>query len=145
MKYVVGQVLYLVFKKDSKVVPALVVEEITRRTKGGVTIDYILQIGPQNQNTTIQLSAVEGEAFSSADVAVETLTKKAKSAIAKLVENASAKARSWYTMESLTQSEQNYESLDDVTSDSSEEEDDVVSVSLPDGTRAKVAMPQRIA
>lgn len=150
MKYSVGQVLYAVFKKDNKVIPVLVVEEITKRTKDGVRIDYTVQVGPNSssKDSTINLSSIEGEIFSSTAEAVDTLTSRAKTAIAKLVENARQKASVWYEAETK-ESRENFlsqepnSSIDDVAP--AFEEDQPVMITLPDGTRAKVAMPPRVA
>lgn len=142
-QHAVGQVLYLVFKKDNKVIPALIVEEITRRTKEGVTTDHVIQIGSSDQPTMMNLSSLDGDVFSSADEAIETLTSRAHQTICKLVKNAVDKAKIWYGLskpEAAPEPESN--SISNLGEDDAGE---MVSVTLPDGTRAKIAMPQRVA
>ena len=50
-KYDVGQVLYVISKKERKVYPVLVVEEIVRKTLSGAETSYIVQL-PDRKSTS---------------------------------------------------------------------------------------------
>lgn len=145
MKYVVGQVLYVVFKKDHKVVPVQVIEEITRKTLDGLKVDYTVRVG-SSSDTTIELNNLlsEGEIFDTPDHAIEVLTSRAKSSIIKLVNSAVEKATAWYPISNKIESV----SLDEddqivpLTTLEKNNNEERVTVTLPDGTVARVKLPQ---
>ena len=140
MNHSVGQILYVVFKKDNKVVPVQVVEEVTRKTLDGLKIDYILKVGSDG-DTTISLEHLlkEAEVFGSVDETIETLSTRARSSIEKIVSNAVKKSKEWYG--STRSTEQHVTNDHFVTSHL---EDETVNVVLPDGTIARARMPQVI-
>jgi hypothetical protein len=145
MEYNVGQILYVVLKKDSKVIPMQVYEEITRKTMDGLKIDYVVKVG-SDENTTLKISEIEGDIFSSPEEAITILTEKAKSSITKLVSMAQDKAKIWYEMKPAK--------IERVAIDSEEEvihfepknnDNDRMKVKLSDGTIANIKLPSAIA
>ena len=145
MEYNVGQILYFVLKKDSKVIPMQVYEEITRKTMDGLKIDYVVKVG-SDENTTLKISEIEGDIFSSPEEAITILTEKAKSSITKLVSMAQDKAKIWYEMKPAK--------IERVAIDSEEEvihfepknnDNDRMKVKLSDGTIANIKLPSAIA
>jgi hypothetical protein len=145
MEYNVGQILYVVLKKDNKVIPMQVYEEITRKTMDGLKIDYVVKVG-SDENTTLKISEIEGDIFSSPEEAISILTEKAKSSITKLVSMAQDKAKIWYEMKPAK--------IERVAIDSEEEvihfepknnDNDRMKVKLSDGTIANIKLPSSIA
>lgn len=158
MNYNVGQILYIVFKKDNKVIPGQIFEEVTKKTLDGVKVDYNIRIGSDDK-TTITLDEIDGDVFDAPDVAIEVLSERAKSSITRLVNLAAEKAKTWYGPK---KSEQRSKSLKDEVSKKLplEHEDDlnnisesqiieptapqeeIVSVKMPDGSVVKAKMPK---
>lgn len=135
--YVVGQVLYAVFKKESKVIPIRVVEEITRKTLEGLRVDYTVQAGPSGEsNISLELLAKECEVFDSPGQVIETLTDRAKTSITRLVASASQKSDAWYGKQA---DDLGYSA--ETTVDVAQEH---VNVVLPDGTVARAKMPKAV-
>lgn len=99
MIYTIGQILYVVLKKEMTVYPMIVAEVVTKRTLEGETVVYMVRAGKKADNgdeMLISISDVEGEIFDSSETARKTLTDRATGQISKLVENAVSKAREWY-------------------------------------------------
>lgn len=95
MKYTVGQILYVILKKETRIYPMQVVEEITKKTLNGETTSYMVRAG-NDPKAQILISDIEGEIFESADKAKEVLIERATTNIARLVNNAVQKAQEWY-------------------------------------------------
>lgn len=142
MNYSVGQVLYVVFKRETKVVPVLVIEEIVRKTREGVNVDYVVQVGSANtKETKLNLTALEGEVFETPSSVVDALTSRAHKTIAKLVDVAVEKASAWYKQEQTDLMKNNQ--LNDTYVAASDSED--MSVVLPDGTVARLSGTPQVA
>lgn len=95
MKYTVGQVLYVVLKKETRVYPMQVVEEIVKKTLSGESTSYVVRAG-SDPKAQILISDIDGDIFDSADKAKAVLIERATASIARLVDNAVQKAQEWY-------------------------------------------------
>lgn len=95
MKYRVGQVLYVVLKKEARLYPMQVVEEITKKTLEGELTSYMVR-GGTDPKAQLLITDVDGEIFDSAEKAKSVLIDRATTSIARLVENACQKAKEWY-------------------------------------------------
>ena len=95
MKYTVGQVLYVVLKKETRIYPMQVVEEITKKTLDGEVTSYMVRAG-NDPKAQILIGDIDGEIFDSADKAKAVLIERATASIARLVDNAVQKAQEWY-------------------------------------------------
>lgn len=138
MNYVVGQVLYAVFKRESKVIPVRVVEEITRKTLEGLRVDYTVQAGPSDEsNISLEALAKECEVFDSPSQVIETLTDRAKSSITRLVSAATQKSEAWYGGQGDSQGFQQEQPARNAAQEH-------VNVVLPDGTVARAKMPKAV-
>lgn len=138
-KYQVGQVLYIVPKNDNKVIPVLVVEEITKKTLKGSEVTYRIQ--STNDTSKIYLiDEISGTFFTSPDAAKKSLIELAAARITKIVDIAAKKAAEWYGNRSEQASTDPLISLSaEDMSDSDDQSDDAVAkVQLEDGTIAKV-------
>jgi len=126
MGYAVGQVLYVVLRKQPVIAPMLVVEEITKRSLAGEEKSYVLQAGAQ-ANKLISLDDVDGEIFNSAGDAERSLLARATENIRQRVAQAEARAAEWYPRTGEAHAAAAIAS----TSERAE-------VVLPDGTRVRV-------
>ena len=95
MKYTVGQVLYVVLKKEARVYPMQVVEEMTKKTLDGEVTSYMVR-GGTDPKAQLLISDVDGEIFDSADKAKSMLIERATTSITRLIDVAVAKAQEWY-------------------------------------------------
>ena len=87
MSYTVGQVVYLLSKKDIKVFPALVIEEIKRKTLDKEIISYVIKL-PDKKMSEVILEEVDAEIFVSLKDLEKQMIKNAKSQISLLLEKA---------------------------------------------------------
>lgn len=94
-RYHVGQVLYIVPKNDNKVIPVLVVEEITKKTLKGSEVTYRIQSTSDTAKIYL-IDDVSGTFFVSPEAAKKSLIEIASARITKIVDHAARKAREWY-------------------------------------------------
>lgn len=95
MSYVVGQVLYVVLRKEARVYPMQVVEEITKKTLEGEVTTHMVRAGI-NVDKVLAITEIDGEVFDSAEKAKNVLIERASNAISSRVDDAIAKAKEWY-------------------------------------------------
>jgi hypothetical protein len=95
MSYRVGQVLYVVLRKEPNVYPMQVVEEITKKTLEGEVTTYMLRAGA-DASKVLPINDIDGEIFDSADNARKTLIERVSQSIATRVDQAISKAKEWY-------------------------------------------------
>lgn len=93
--YRVGQVLYVVLHKETKIYPMQVVEEVTKKTLNGTETTYMVRGGP-SMTEPVAIERVEGEFFDSAAKVQKALLERATNGINSLVEAAMSKAQEWY-------------------------------------------------
>jgi len=93
--YRVGQILYVVLHKETKIYPMQVVEEVSRKTLEGQAVTYMVRGGP-SAGEPVAIDRVEGEFFDSAAKVQRALLERATSGINTMVEAAVAKAQEWY-------------------------------------------------
>jgi len=68
MNFSVGQVVYLLTKKDPNVYPALVCEEIHKRSLTGKTTSYVVRL-PTKDSQEVELDKLDAEVFTGIDEA----------------------------------------------------------------------------
>jgi len=95
MSYRVGQVLYVILRKEASVYPMQVVEEISKKTLEGEFTTYMVRAGA-DVNKVLAITEIDGEIFDSAEKAKNTLVERVSNSISLRVENAIAKAKEWY-------------------------------------------------
>lgn len=145
MKYSIGQVLFAVLNKKNQVYPMQVVEIITKKTLQGEEVQYLLQ-GGSDRSTTVLLDQVDGELFDSAEVARKTLTSRATKQINKLIDLAIAKSKEWYPSADAHEPQMlhdlpDFKHVADAAVSESIAIEQPVTVTLSDGTVAKIKMP----
>ena len=90
----VGQVLYVVLRKEARVYPVQVIKRTVEHTLAGISSSYTVRGGKSEQS--IPLDDIDGEVFDSAEEAKKTLTSRAIASISQRVAQAVAKAQEWY-------------------------------------------------
>ena len=87
MKLNVGQVIYLLTNKSSKVYPALVCEEIKKRSLAGETTNYVVRL-PTDDAREVEVDKLDAEIFESVKDAKETMLDRISSEIDSMLEQA---------------------------------------------------------
>ena len=131
MSYNVGQIVYLLSKKDLKVFPAQVIEEIKRKTIGGETISYVVML-PDKNRSEVPLDELNVESFTSISAASETMMENAKSQIGAILERAKEISRIFDT---ATIHEEKEELRNENTENESSE---IVKIDLGNGQTGRV-------
>lgn len=93
--YHVGQVLYVILRKEARVYPVQCVEVITKKTFEGEIITYMVRSGIDPE-AKVLITDIDGEIFDSAEKAKNTLVERAGTSINRLVSTAIQKAKEWY-------------------------------------------------
>lgn len=133
MKYNIGQVLYVLLNKETKICPVQVIEEITKKTLEGESTTYIVRFGKKGD--AVDLSALDGQVFESIDTLRSTLHERITRTVNAVINGTLRRAQEWY---------QQHEPLkvpnEGVSVHNPQLEDDLddAIVTLPDGTIAKV-------
>ena len=86
-KYEVGQIIYLLSPKSLKVLPSLIVEEITRKTVDETQTQFVLQM-PDEKKTRVTIDEVKARIFADVDSLRNFMINNATQTIDKLIENA---------------------------------------------------------
>ena len=122
----VGEVVYIISRKEHRVYPVLVVEELVRKTLEGTATSYIVRL-PDKKATQVPLESIADRAFADHDELRHHLISTASKTINTLVDDAVSIGRSLAPAgaEPPMQSEE-------------EDAGDVTYVTLPDGTRARL-------
>lgn len=128
--YRVGQVLYVLMSKETKIIPVQIVEEIIKRTVAGESVSYIVRAGKNSKPLSLQ--ELDGEVFENVELLRETLTKKVMNTVNVVVDNAVVKASEWYEQPEV---------VSPLIEEATSHVDDTVVVKLPDGKIANVKMP----
>lgn len=135
-KYRVGQVLFVVLNKQTKVIPCQVVEEMMKKTLKGSSVAYKVAIGKNGD--VRELSEVDGEIFTDPDEVRSTLVSRATKMIERMVDSAQKAATTWYNAPQAPDIDVSHLSLDDENQEHEDRPDERAVVELPDGRLAKV-------
>ena len=119
-----------------------VIETITKRTLNGEEISYVLQAGADKE-TKVTLDKVDGEVFETSNKARKTLIQRATDQINKLVDISVSKSFEWYN---IVDQPQTIQDLPDLMTKATlqVEEEEISSVTMPDGSIVKVRLPKII-
>lgn len=93
--YKLGQVIYVVLKKETRVYPMQVVEILSKQTLEGELTSYMVR-GGTDPKTQLLISDIDGEIFDSSEKAKRKLTERATASIDHLIDVAVTKAKEWY-------------------------------------------------
>lgn len=87
MDYEVGQVIYLLSPKTLNILPALVVEEITRKTVDEVQTQFVVEM-PDDKRTRVTIDEVNAQIFTDVDKLRSFMIDNATQTIDGLISNA---------------------------------------------------------
>ena len=82
--YAIGQVIYLLSNKETKVFPAQVVEVVVRKTLENEETNYFIKM-PDNAATVVSLSKVDGQVFLSLEALKNFMLENARKNIESIV------------------------------------------------------------
>ena len=85
MNYSVGQIIYLLSRKDIKVFPVKVIEEIKRKTIDEELISHVIRL-PNEDKTEILLDEISADVFVSLDDLEKNMIENAKSQIKRILQ-----------------------------------------------------------
>jgi hypothetical protein len=86
-EYEVGQIIYLLSPKSLKVLPSLIVEEITRKTVEETQTQFVLQM-PDKKKTMVTIDEVKARIFSDIESLRVFMINNATHTIDQLIKNA---------------------------------------------------------
>ena len=92
----IGQIIYVLSNKAQKIIPAIVVEEITVKTIEGNQSSWKVSVGPQGKEKTIDSKRLDGELYGSIEEVQGVLKDRLDSFINQIVADAQKKVTSWY-------------------------------------------------
>lgn len=129
--YAIGQVVYVISSSENRVVPLQVVEEVVRKTIEGEEVSYTVRVDSE----TTQPLPRNAEVFETIDVVREALIKRATVAIDGMMSAAMQRAELVFGHKEIRASKRS------PTQPRKQPEKVETFVELPDGTKAKVNLP----
>ena len=87
MNYEVGQVVYLLSEKSLNIVPALIVEEIVRKTMNESVTEYKVEL-PDEKRTRANKSSISSMIFNDTSKLKEFMLENTRKSVEKLIDNA---------------------------------------------------------
>lgn len=131
--YKVGQIIYVLTSKETKIYPVQVVEEIIKRSITGESTSYIVKVGKGNK--LLPISDIQGELFEDVESLREVLSKRIINTVNNIVNESIEKASEWYE-----QPEVHSPIIDAPRLEQNDKQDGVI-VKLSDGKIANVKLP----
>lgn len=92
--YSLGQIIFVVLRKEATVYPMQVVEILAKSTLDGDTTTYMVR--GQDPAKPLAISEIDGEVFDSAERAKKVLIERVSQSISQRVDQAMEKAKEWY-------------------------------------------------
>ena len=136
--YEVGQVLFVLDEERHRIIPVQVVTETVRKTLVGEQVTYEI-IPPAKPDRPVTLDKIKGKVFDQLDELHQLLLNNTKGAVDRMVTRASTVAAEAFGGSSPAESPEP-ETLPAPRTDT----EDFTTVTLPDGTVAKVSLPDSI-
>lgn len=127
----IGQVVYAIDPRRNRVMPLQIVEEITKRTMQGEETSYVVRVDAENM---ANLTDVASEVYETADQVKDAMVKRATTAIVGLIDEAVQNAELWFGHTEVRSPTKR-------SSPSKKADKQETIVELPDGTKAKVNLP----
>lgn len=147
--YKIGQIIYVILRKEASVYPMQIIEEQVKRNLEGEHTTYMVQAGGSGK--VVAMTDIDGEIFDSSERAKSTLVERVSASIVQRVDNAVAKAREWYPtgfesapddpislVKRPASKATNRRPADAPVEPVSEQPGEGAVIELPDGTKAKL-------
>lgn len=123
----VGQILFLLPKKENKIVPVRVVEIVVRKKMNDQSVEYMVEI-PNRSRDIVSLSELEAMSFTSDLELRSYMIQNSTSAIDQMIASAKRHALGAFGEQSAPSQ----------LSREPEQEEEYTFITLPDGTRARI-------
>ena len=136
--YEVGQVLFVLDEERHRIIPVQVVSETVRKTLTGAEVTYEI-VTPAKPDRPVTLDQIKGRVFDQLEELHQLLLANTKAAVDRMVTRAASVATDAFGASAPAE---------EVTTGAhfpTEEPSDVATVTLPDGTVAKVSLPDAAA
>lgn len=144
-KFRVGDVIYVVSKKENRVVPVRIVEEVHVRTLDGEKKVYNVQVGPDGKKPIVPIEKLPPPLYATIDDVKKDLTRSALVAIDSMTKRAIEDSKRWYGQADTPSASLSV--FDGLSEEPLEErqptEEQKVEVMLPDG-RVALANVRRV-
>lgn len=141
MKYKVGQVFYLIGLETARVIPFMIVEEVTRTTISGIEKTFIAEL-PDVKKTKIDVLKLKGTVFDNLKALKEHMIENAKNAIDTMIDQALQLSDEAFNTNLLSSYEDNAEIIseynEEIDSVQNNTQGDKVSVDIGGGIIAKI-------
>jgi outer membrane phospholipase A len=141
MKYKVGQVFYLIGLETARVIPFMIVEEVTRTTISGIEKTFIAEL-PDVKKTKIDVLKLKGVVFDNLEELKAHMIENAKNAIATMIDQALQLSDEAFNTNLLSSYEDNAEIIseyhEEIDSVQNNTQGDKVSVDIGGGIIAKI-------
>ena len=141
MKYKVGQVFYLIGLETARVIPFMIVEEVTRTTIAGIEKTFIAEL-PDVKKTKIDVLKLKGIVFDNLEELKAHMIENAKNAIATMIDQALQLSDEAFNTNLLSSYEDNAEIIseyhEEIDSVQNNTQGDKVSVDIGGGIIAKI-------
>lgn len=92
----IGQIIYVLSNKAQKIIPAIVIEEMTVKKLEGNEVSWKVSVGPTGKEKIIDSKRLDGELYASLDEVQGILKERLEQFIQTIVEDASKRADIWY-------------------------------------------------
>ena len=136
--YEVGQVLFVLDEERHRIIPVQVVTETVRKTLVGEQVTYEI-ITPAKPDRPVTLDKIKGKVFDQLDELHQLLLNNTKGAVDRMVTRASTVAAEAFRGQTASEAPEP-ETLSMPHNDA----EGFATVTLPDGTVAKVSLPDPI-
>jgi uncharacterized cupredoxin-like copper-binding protein len=143
MNYHVGQILYLLSSKTMKVIPAQVVEELTKKSMKGQEINYTVMM-PNKDRSQVTLSSLDVKTFTDLGDCKHFMMINAERSINKVL-NDTQKVSKIFTMDTEKQVEEEVEEVEEVEEEIIKEEnvqnnesESIISIDMGEGMKARI-------
>jgi hypothetical protein len=109
----IGQIIYVLSNKAQKIIPAIVVEEMTVKKLDGNEVSWKVSVGPTGKEKIIDSKRLDGELYASLDEVQNILKERLEQFINTIVEDAAKRADAWYGSKSkIVEQSQNEDKVD---------------------------------
>lgn len=117
----IGQIIYVLSNKAQKIIPAIVVEEVTIKKIDGNETSWKVSVGPTGKEKIIDSKRLDGELYATLDEVQSVLKQRLEQFVSAIVEDAEKRAAVWYG--SKTKIVEQYQEEDKIDPNSLIEED----------------------
>jgi len=131
MNFSVGQVIYLLTRKNPKVYPVLICEEIQKKSLNGKTVSYVVRL-PTGEGNEIDLDKIDAEIFETLEKTRSYIVERAEAQIDQMLDDAKK------ISEIFSQFVINSEDINSIAEEAVTDEEEYATVDLGDGSIARI-------